>query len=273
MDKASIIMRPDLPGIELLHARFQRYRYSRHAHSHSVIGLIEAGVQSYFYRGRRYITSEGGIFFVNPEEAHTGEAADDQGYTMRSLYPDATCLERLFEDSRFRRLLFREPVTYDPALWRKLRATHQAITAGEPRLTCETLLVAALSSLATKNAEDRPSPPNRRPPSRIINQIKTLLREEPGADRSLAELGHRFGMSPYHLAHAFVRQVGAPIFVYAEAQREEAAKRLLRIDTPLVQIAIGLGYADQSHFTRRFKRNQGVTPGEYRSSARSSKTA
>jgi hypothetical protein len=35
--------RPDLHGIEALHARFVRHRFSNHAHDYFVIGLVEEG--------------------------------------------------------------------------------------------------------------------------------------------------------------------------------------------------------------------------------------
>jgi AraC-like DNA-binding protein len=59
-----------------------------------------------------------------------------------------------------------------------------------------------------------------------------------------------------------------PLHVYVETIRTRRAKSLLKGDLPISQIALQLGYADQSHFTRRFKQFQNVTPGQYRDSAR-----
>jgi AraC-like DNA-binding protein len=62
----------------------------------------------------------------------------------------------------------------------------------------------------------------------------------------------------------FAAEVGAPIFVYAEAARMGLARRLLESTASLVEIALDLGFSDQSHFNRRFKQHEGVTPGQYR---------
>ena len=78
-------------------------------------------------------------------------------------------------------------------------------------------------------------------------------------------------MSPHHLAHVFAAEVGAPIFIYAEAARLGRARRLLKSKAPLIEIALDLGFSDQSHFTRRFKQNEGVTPGQYRSATASAR--
>jgi AraC family transcriptional regulator len=39
-------------------------------------------------------------------------------------------------------------------------------------------------------------------------------------------------------------------------------------DVPLAEIALAAGFADQSHFTKTFRRSRGLTPGEYRRSSR-----
>src|SRR5262245_6544403 len=66
---------PGVDGVELLHARFVRHRFARHAHDYLVVGLVESGVQSYCYRGATHRTAAGRVFLVNAGEAHTGEAA------------------------------------------------------------------------------------------------------------------------------------------------------------------------------------------------------
>lgn len=53
--------------------------------------------------------------------------------------------------------------------------------------------------------------------------------------------------------------------------RMDAAAELLRDSTrPLTQVALDCGFADQSAFTRQFRRTTGLTPGEYRRTFRAS---
>ncbi len=272
-DCAEMLIRPDLPGVEVLSARFRAYKYGRHAHEHAVIGLVQEGVQSYAYRGARHVTGATGLFFVNAGEAHTGEAGDEKGYTYRSLRIDESVLPRLFEDSRFHRLRFREPVIYHADLHRRLLALHLALEAGSPLLKCEQLLIDFLEAQEATNAEEAGTPrtfPAERP---AVRRIQALIHDDPAADRSLSELGRLVNMSPHHLAHVFSAEVGAPIFIYAEAARIGRARRLLKSKVPLVEIALDLGFSDQSHFTRRFKQNEGVTPGQYRHAVPSAQTS
>ena len=61
----------------------------------------------------------------------------------------------------------------------------------------------------------------------------------------------------------FRRQTGLPPHAYQTQVRIEAAKNLIIQGRSLAFVAAETGFADQSHFTRRFKQLAGITPGEY----------
>jgi AraC family transcriptional regulator len=49
-----------------------------------------------------------------------------------------------------------------------------------------------------------------------------------------------------------------------EVRIDYARKQMLATNEPLVEIALAAGFADQTHFTRSFKRITGMTPTEFR---------
>jgi AraC family transcriptional regulator len=52
---------------------------------------------------------------------------------------------------------------------------------------------------------------------------------------------------------------------YVLRLRIDAARKLLvHTDTPLASVALEAGFADQSHMTRAFQRNFGMTPRQVR---------
>jgi len=73
------------------------------------------------------------------------------------------------------------------------------------------------------------------------------------------------GVHPVHFARTFRRVYGCTISDYVRGLRVARAMLLLRGTAPLDEIALAIGFADQSHFCREFKRVAGVTPGEFRS--------
>lgn len=82
---------------------------------------------------------------------------------------------------------------------------------------------------------------------------------------ALDELAATVGLSRYHFARRFRRSTGSSPHQFVLRKRVEQAKILLsRTSTPLIDIAVRCGFADQSHLTRVFKRHVGTTPGHYR---------
>lgn len=92
---------------------------------------------------------------------------------------------------------------------------------------------------------------------RVIDYIQANL----ARDLSLAEIAGTVYLSPYHLTRLFKRATGQSLHQYVIAQRVDAAQRLITAGRlPLSAVASQVGFADQSHLTRHFKRLQGVSP-------------
>jgi AraC family transcriptional regulator len=77
-------------------------------------------------------------------------------------------------------------------------------------------------------------------------------------------------LSPYHFARQFKAAAGLPPHQYVLTRRVERAKELLQAGTELslAQVAAHAGFSDQSQFCHHFRRLVGVTPGRFRTSAR-----
>jgi AraC family transcriptional regulator len=82
---------------------------------------------------------------------------------------------------------------------------------------------------------------------------------------SVAAIAAHVGVDPRLLARSFHRHFGASIGEYIRnARLDWAAARLVHSDATLATLALEAGFADQSHFTRSFKRRTGVPRGRYR---------
>ena len=84
----------------------------------------------------------------------------------------------------------------------------------------------------------------------------------------LEELGRMVGRHPVYLARAFRQQCGRSIGAYARELRVERARQELMAGHSLAVVAARAGFADQSHFSRVFRRHTGVSPAEFRRQAR-----
>jgi len=82
---------------------------------------------------------------------------------------------------------------------------------------------------------------------------------------SLAETARRYDLHRSHVARTFRQWYGRSPGAQLRAQRAyDAALRLANTDQPLADMAYELGFVDQAHFTRVFRAQFGVPPGQYR---------
>ncbi len=252
-------------SVEALHARFITHSYPRHAHDYFVIGLVESGAQAYWYRGERRVTPAGQIFLVNPDEPHTGESASRDGYVYRTLYPSADLLARVAEEAGVGRGIpfFTSAVLNDRVLAGLLSRLHHRLAGQAPQSECESLLYKALTHLIAHHSEKPVSPKPVGSERCSVRKVREYLEANFSEDVSLSKLAAVVSLSPFYLARAFESEVGLPPHAYLEGVRIRKAREILDRGSDLVSTALAVGYSDQSHLTRRFKRFLGITPGQY----------
>jgi AraC family transcriptional regulator len=101
-----------------------------------------------------------------------------------------------------------------------------------------------------------------------LRSAEELLRSRIGDYVGLSEVAEEVGVHPAHLARAFRAWHGVSVGEYGRRVRLEwAARELVCGELPLAVVAAQAGFADQSHFTRCFKRWVGTTPARYRDEA------
>lgn len=104
----------------------------------------------------------------------------------------------------------------------------------------------------------------RQPPS-WLKRVKEFLNENFSMPPSLNELATVGGVHPTHLARVFRQFEQCTISDYIRRIRiERACQEMISSKETLVDIALNTGFADQTHFTRSFRRMTGMTPTEFR---------
>jgi AraC-like DNA-binding protein len=104
-----------------------------------------------------------------------------------------------------------------------------------------------------------------------VARARALLDRRYPEHWTMTRLAREVGLSTAHLAEIFSREVGVPPFRYLVERRVERASELLRgTDLPITAIALELGFASSSHFSRVFRQLAGVPPREFRKASRTS---
>lgn len=87
MKNAARCLAFDLEGkIDVLHATHSGRAFSPHSHEEYAVGLIDAGVEQFEYRGATQRAVTGQVVLMTAGEVHTGEAADRRGFGFWMLY-------------------------------------------------------------------------------------------------------------------------------------------------------------------------------------------
>jgi transcriptional regulator GlxA family with amidase domain len=98
-----------------------------------------------------------------------------------------------------------------------------------------------------------------------LRRIDLLVEAEPGKQISVPRLAETVGLSVSHFTRAFKVSMGQPPAHWLLSKRLDLAKALLvDSDASLAQIAETCGFAEQSHFSKRFRQVAGMTPGDWR---------
>lgn len=254
---------PDFGDMELLTARFWSHAYAPHVHDTFAIALIEHGVEHFRCGAATYDAPAGSVAVVPPGEVHDGQRGCDAGWAYRVFYPRPELLAELMcelRDRQARLPVFDRVVFDDPILFQALRGLHAALhasadglcRAGAWREAMVPLLRHAGIRIPRVGQEDA-----------AVRTVQALLREDHAAALSLRDLADAVGLSPWHLNRVFSRSVGLPPHAWRNQWRLAQAKTLLRAGLAPAEVSAQLGYADQSHLHRQFKRAFGVTPGVY----------
>jgi AraC-like DNA-binding protein len=261
----------DIGDLELLKATYISHTFSRHTHAGYVVGMIERGVQVFYYRGKMHAATPGDVVVINPDEVHTGYSGSDSGWTYRMFYPSIEILRQVadgIKDSAGDMPHFKEAVIKDRRLAYEIKWLHGLLETSQSALDRQGAFYDVMGRLILRHACNAPALKTTGGQHRIIKSAVDYIHNNLCENISLEELSRHAGLSPFYFSRMFRQYTGLPPHAYRKQQRVLLAKQLLRSNMPIAQVAVESGFSDQSHLTRFFKQIVGVTPGQYYSHAK-----
>jgi len=259
---------PALSNLELLRATYITHAFAPHTHDGYAIGVIESGAEQFKYRRSVHVAPRGSIVVINPGEMHTGEAATEQGWTYRMLYPDVSLLQRAASEVAGKQRdipFFPSPVVDDPMLATQLLQLHATLESSPFALERDSRFLWVLAQLIVRHADAHPHTSLRplRGQHIWVQQVRAYLEDHYAENVSLEQLASFVNVSPFHLLRVFRDVVGLPPHNYLTQLRVTRARQLLHASLRPAEVALAVGFTDQSHLTKHFKSLVGVTPALY----------
>jgi AraC family transcriptional regulator len=213
------------------------------------VGIIPAGLTfSSRYRG------EGGVLAVHLEPSVVTAAAIEVSGSDR--------VELLTSHGNH------EPLIRELAMG--LREEARGPVA-EGRLYAEALGSALAAHLVRRHSISKPTTPRTGGLSKIqLRRVIEFIHERLADDISLDEIASVAQLSQFHFSRLFKQSTNSSVHEYVTRCRVERAKQLLASgELTITDVALQVGFYDQSHLTHHFRRVLGTTPGAFAREMRS----
>jgi len=250
--------KPEVPGIsEVFHARFVGHAYPRHTHEDWTVFIVDDG--GIVYDLDTYARGVGTslVTVLPPYVVHDGRPATDAGFRKRVLYVGTDVLgEHLIGRAAD------EPDIHDQTLLSAIRRLHPLLEHPDDALEAESVMAGVGEDLR-RHLGERPPRGQGSHDHSVAEELRDLLDANLFDRVPLADAGRLLGATTPSLVRAFSRRFGIAPHRYVVGRRVEAARKLLLAGVPIAQTAAEVGFHDQAHFTKQFRRHVGATPGRF----------
>lgn len=255
-------------GIETVRAHFEGHAYDPHWHDSYLVGITEQGLQQFNCRRQQHNSTPGKVFLLEPGDIHDGTAPQAGGFTYRTLYLDPNWLDRelraQFENTPDNtQLSFASTLAEDPRLAIATASAFEAMHHDELRIVRQTALDHLLANLTSHLRWRTQLNPDPRLPL-VAQRARDYLHSHLHQDIGLDDLAQVTGVDRFRLSRAFKAAFGMAPHAYLIQLRLTRARHLLARGELPANVAAALGFADQSHLGRWFKRAYRMTPADYR---------
>jgi AraC family transcriptional regulator len=227
-------------------------RYARHAHERAYLAFVQQGSHQDEVGRDRDVARSATVVVMPSGVAHANRIGGE-GVRMLLVTLEPTLREFARLPTRWR-VLHGGPVA---RVFLRLRQT-LALPAESEKATVEELLLELVDIVAGTPERIKDGVPN------CVRAARTMLHDgacEPFLLRDLARATH---VDAAYLSRAFRRAEGCTMGEYRRRLRTRKAASLLgKGRLPLAEVAFASGFADQSHLSRVFKAEFGVTPLRY----------
>ncbi len=194
------------------------------------------------------------VTLLPPHVPHDGRTVTASGFRKRVLYIEADLLTGIGA-------AVDNPTLRDPLLRGRVDQLHAALRPGD-EFEAESRLAFIVERIQG-HLQRSPAMPRRMRDRRLARELRNLVDAHIDTGLTLDQARAVLHADPAHLVRTFTREFGMPPHKYLTGRRIELARRLLLDGMRPADVAVSVGFHDQSHLNRHFKRMLATTPARY----------
>jgi len=255
-----------LPFVEMRRADRSSACYHTHSHDEFTFGVIDAGEGDYQNLNRNSHIGRGTLVTINPGDPHACNPREGD-WSYRMLFVDTEWVgqlqQEMFGGAQDYRP-FQHIYQYDSDVFPAFdHLFSQLLLPGVQEPGAESLLIEFLEQRFRGHFALEAGV--RRSDLGAVERARELIMDQLHQNIPLDQIGQSVGISRYHLIRSFKKAYGQSPHAYQLDQRIKRSCLMLQRGSSLAEIATELGFSDQAHFQRNFKKRMAVTPGYYQS--------
>ncbi|MBD2797504.1 AraC family transcriptional regulator [Xenorhabdus sp. 18] len=251
--------------IELRSSKNSKACYGKHTHEEFSIGAVDSGYSDYFNSNIKRRIQKGSLVIVNPLEVHSCNPVPDTNWSYKMLYVCPKWLgyvQSMVTGEKIKNFIpFSINHTDAPELYVKFQELANTIILDEDKIKTEEESISFFSRLFSLSNS---IPLEKAVPKNNVSKAYEYICENFRGNISIKDIAIHAQLSEFHIIHAFRKTYGITPHAMQIAMRINEAKVLLKQGMKIASVATELGFNDQSHFHRNFKKLVAATPAEYK---------
>jgi AraC-like DNA-binding protein len=254
-----------LPFLEAKRCLKSDFAYQKHFHEEYSIGLIDEGETNAWCDGTMHYVERGRLISFPPMMLHAcyPDTGVEWKYKMLFIHPNwFQGLKQRELDQLHIPFLLGEGK--NKACRVHINRTMEALTRTSSPIEIETALIDLVQALVSQNTSDLEHKTHQgKQDQKYVKLIKEYIHAHFSEQITLENLENEAGISRFHLIRIYKRWSHLPPHAYQNLLRINHAKSELMKKRSIAEIAVEVGFYDQSHFAKTFDKIVGTTPHKY----------
>ena len=259
-----------MPYIESRYDKVSDACYIKHTHDTISIGANEDGPTELTCREKICRLDVGSLLLINPFEVHCCNPIQKQARTYHMMFISPVwCHEiqkNIFAEDTKEFVPFKKTILESQELYKEYIETNKFLFTNTFYIEKEEKLINFLMKVFTTECSIKESSSNENEDDIMFKKVKEVIDKNINENITLSEIEKEVNINQYKIIRLFKNKIFLTPHAYLMNAKINKAKTLIKKGVSISDVYFLLGFFDQSHFIRNFKKIVAATPKQYQDS-------